>query len=219
MDLEFLRSLTPFFVTTLAGALLGAGVGYFGQCTSGTCPLTSTWWRGAIYGAVLGLVFAFTLTAESRADGRTATFQPVANNGSDAPTAPDWSLRDVNGKDVTLSSFKGKVVVLNFWATWCPPCREEIPDLIKLQKKYAEKGLVVIGMSVDEAGPAAVKAFVRRTGMNYPVVIVDEKTAFAYGITGAIPTTFVINREGKVVTGIQGGADLSTFEQMIQRAL
>ena len=82
---------------------------------------------------------------------------------------PGWQLQSLEGKPVQLADFKGKVVVLNFWATWCPPCRAEIPDLVSLQQQYAARGLVVVGISMDEGGPAGVASFVK-TGINYPVV-------------------------------------------------
>jgi thiol-disulfide isomerase/thioredoxin len=85
--------------------------------------------------------------------------------------APDWQLSDVDGKPVKLSDFKGKVIILDFWATWCPPCRAEIPGFVLLQKKYADKGFTVIGVSLDEQGPSVVKSFMRSFGMNNPVVM------------------------------------------------
>src|SRR5690348_13547526 len=85
--------------------------------------------------------------------------------------APDWHLSDVDGKPVKLSDFKGKVVILDFWATWCPPCRAEIPEFVAIQKKYADKGFTVIGISLDQQGASVVKSFMNQLGMNYPVVI------------------------------------------------
>lgn len=143
--------------------------------------------------------------------------QPVAN--SQGKAAPAFELKDLDGKTVKLSDFKGKVVLLNFWATWCPPCREEIPDLIALQNKYRDKGLVVLGVSLDQKGPAPVKSFVGRMKINYPVVIGDEKTAMNYGGIQAIPTTFYIDRNGKIAGMQEGGADGKTFEQALQPLL
>jgi thiol-disulfide isomerase/thioredoxin len=129
--------------------------------------------------------------------------------------APDWQLSDVNGNPLKLSDFKGKVVVLDFWATWCPPCRAEIPGLVALQKKYADQGLSVIGVSLDEQGPAVVKPFMQRFAINYPVVMGNEKILADYGGISAIPTTFVIDREGNVVAAHQGYTDQATFESEI----
>ena len=129
--------------------------------------------------------------------------------------APDWQLTDVDGKSVKLSDFKGKVIILNFWATWCPPCRAEIPEFVALQRKYADKGFTVIGVSLDEQGPSVVKPFMARLGINYPVVMGDQKTVGAYGDIAAIPTTFVIDRQGNIVNVYQGFTDQDTFESVI----
>jgi thiol-disulfide isomerase/thioredoxin len=110
--------------------------------------------------------------------------------------APDWQLSDVDGKPVKLSDFKGKVVILDFWATWCPPCRTEIPSFVAFQKKYEDKSFTVIGVSLDERGPSVVKSFMRSFGMNYPVVMGTPKIVLDYGGITAIPTTFVIDRQG-----------------------
>ena len=134
-------------------------------------------------------------------------------------TAPLWQLKDLSGKLVKLSDFRGKVVILDFWATWCPPCRQEIPGFIDLQKKYRANGLVVIGVSLDQQGPAAVKAFVQEIGMNYPVVMGNGQIAGAYGGIEVIPTTFIIDRDGKVVTGHQGYTEPAAFEADIEPLL
>ncbi len=118
-----------------------------------------------------------------------------------------------------LSDFKGKVVVLNFWATWCPPCRREIPDFVALQKQYADKGLVIIGVSLDEDGAAVVKPFASKMGINYPVVMGDQKTAAAYGGIQVVPTTFIFDKSGKIAAQHEGGADRATFEAEIKPLL
>ena len=123
------------------------------------------------------------------------------------PVAPNWQLRDINGEPISLADFKGKVVILDFWATWCPPCRKEIPGLVTLQRRYQDKGLVIIGVSLDQQGPSVVKPFMRELGMNYRVVMGDEKIVSDYGGIEAIPTTFIIDRQGKVVTVHQGFTD------------
>ncbi len=133
--------------------------------------------------------------------------------------APGWQLQSIEGKTVKLSDYKGKVVVLNFWATWCPPCREEIPDLVSLQKQYAAQGLVVLGVSMDQGGPAKVASFAKKYGVNYPVVMGDEKTSEAYGGIQVLPTTFIIDRKGNIVDGLQGGADRAGFEEKIKPVL
>jgi thiol-disulfide isomerase/thioredoxin len=129
--------------------------------------------------------------------------------------APDWQLNDVDGKPVKLSDFKGKVIILDFWATWCPPCRAEIPGFVAIQKKYADKGFTMIGVSLDQQGPSVVKSFMHSFGMNYPVVMGTPKVVLDYGGITAIPTTFVIDRQGNVVTVYEGLTDQATFESVI----
>ena len=129
--------------------------------------------------------------------------------------APEWQLNDVDGKPVKLSDFKGKVIILDFWATWCPPCRMEIPGFVAIQKKYADKGFTVIGVSLDQQGPSVVKPFMNKLGMSYPVVMGTQRTARDYGGITAIPTTFVIDREGNVVRAFEGYTDQATFESVI----
>ncbi|MDQ2659629.1 MAG: TlpA family protein disulfide reductase [Verrucomicrobiota bacterium] len=182
----------------------------------------------AVLGTGLLLSSYFTAPASSAGGGCLAilplslgdnSVQQIANTGTENRLAPDWQLKDLEGKSVKLSDFKGKVVVLNFWATWCPPCRREIPDFVALQKQYADKGLVVIGVSMDEGGAAVVKPFVKKIGINYPVVLGDQKTAAAYGGIRVVPTTFVIDKHGKVAAQHEGGADRTTFEAEIKPLL
>ena len=144
---------------------------------------------------------------------------PLQQAGAATTAAPEWQLNDPDGNAVKLSDFKGKVVILDFWATWCPPCRAEIPGFIALQKQYAARGLTVVGVSLDTDGASVVKAFVKRAGMNYPIVIGDEKIASDYGGITAIPTTFVLDRNGNIVTSHQGYASQVVFESEIRPLL
>ena len=104
-----------------------------------------------------------------------AAFLPVSASPVAPAPAPAWKLRDVDGNVVSSDQFKGKVVVLDFWATWCPPCRTEIPGYVQLQKKYAADGLVIVGVSVDTDGPQVVKKFMKDFGINYPIVMADDE--------------------------------------------
>jgi peroxiredoxin len=144
----------------------------------------------------------------------------LAQETSTARTpAPDWELNDLNGKTVKFSDFRGEVVILDFWATWCVPCRVEIPNFVEIQKQYGDRGLRVVGVSLDEQGPEVVKKFVKRFGVTYPIVIGNQKIADAYGGIDAIPTTFVIDRQGRIVSSHLGYADTATFEREIRSLL
>jgi peroxiredoxin len=114
--------------------------------------------------------------------------------------APAWKLKDVNGNVVTSEQFKGKVVVLDFWATWCGPCLREIPGYVDLQRKYGNDGLAIVGLSIDEGSKAAtlVKDFATKYGINYQMLMADDAVQAAFGGTDAIPTTFLIDRDGQI---------------------
>ena len=111
--------------------------------------------------------------------------------------APDFSLPTVDGQTIRLSELRGKVVLLDFWATWCPPCRVAIPHLVEIQRRYRKDGLVVIGMNLDQ-DPDELMGFMRRTEFNYPVVMVDEATRKAFGGIPTIPQVFLIDRKGRI---------------------
>jgi thiol-disulfide isomerase/thioredoxin len=139
--------------------------------------------------------------------------------GSTAPgAAPAWELKDPDGKVVKSSDFLGKVVILDFWATWCAPCKAEIPGFIALQKQYGDEGLVVVGVSLDDQGAATVKRFMAEFGMNYPVVLGDVTLMQAYRGT-AIPTTVIIDRKGNIVARHVGFTPKETFENEIRPLL
>jgi peroxiredoxin len=139
--------------------------------------------------------------------------------GSEGSLAPAWKLRDLDGKTVSSDDFKGKVVILDFWATWCPPCRAEIPGLIDLQKTYGKQGLMVVGVSVDQGGTDVIKSFVEKFGMNYPVLVADDKVQQAFGGFDAIPVTLVIDRQGRIVKRHLGLTEKDEFEAEIKPLL
>lgn len=137
-----------------------------------------------------------------------------------APTpAPQWTLNDVDGNPVSFSQFKGKTVVIDFWATWCPPCRVEIPGYIELQNEHAKDDLVIIGVSLDRKGPQVVKSFMEKHGMNYVVVMGNEKTVEAFGGFRGIPTTFIIDREGNIRDKKTGAEEKEVFEARLKKYL
>jgi peroxiredoxin len=132
--------------------------------------------------------------------------------------APDFSLPDLTGGQVKLSDYRGKVVLLDFWATWCDPCREEIPHFIQLQNKYRDQGLQIIGISMDD-GPEPVRDYYERFHMNYPVVMGNAKIGELYGGILGLPIAFVLRRDGRVDGRHIGATDISVFEKEIARLL
>ena len=143
---------------------------------------------------------------------------PARSGTKELPDAPDWTLKDVNGKTVRLSEFRGKVVVLNFWASWCSPCLKEIPGLVELQKKYLDRGLMIVGVSMDD-DPELAKVTTQRLKITYPVVFGGPVVAAAYGQVAVIPSTFVINKEGKIATLHEGFTENEAFEAEIKSLL
>jgi len=122
-----------------------------------------------------------------------------------------FTARDLNGRDISLASFRGKVVIINFWATWCPPCRAEIPDLIALQEKYRDQ-LQIIGVSEDEESAETVQRFVRMHNMNYPTVMTTPDLAKHFPGVSALPTSFIIDRDSRIVQKHVGMLTAQTTE-------
>ncbi len=137
-----------------------------------------------------------------------------------APLAPDFTLKDLDGKDVSLSQFRGKVVLINFWATWCDPCRIEIPWLIEMQQKYGDKGFTVLGVAMDEEGKREVAPFVakerfnvngQKLPMSYPILLGNDAMADKFGGLLGYPTSILISRDGKIIKRITG---LLTYDEI-----
>ena len=131
--------------------------------------------------------------------------------------APEFSLNDINEKAVSLSDFSGKVVILDFFATWCPPCRQEVPDFIELEKAYGDKGFAMVGVALVKLGDA--KKFAGEFGISYPVLIDDGKVSNLYGPIRSIPTTFVIDRSGNIAKIYIGFRPKEIFENDIKELL
>ena len=131
--------------------------------------------------------------------------------------APAFQLNDLNGKPVALAEAKGKIVLLNFWATWCGPCRAEIPDLVDLQKRYADK-FEIIALATDEDDPDEVRRFVLQSGINYRVAMSSDAVRRDYGGIAALPTSFVIDPQGRIVQKHVGLNDPSIYELEVRDA-
>jgi thiol-disulfide isomerase/thioredoxin len=159
-------------------------------------------------------------------DKATRIKTSIPTNGAPRPDvvagtpAPEVTFKDLDGKDVPLSSYRGQVVLVNFWATWCDPCYIEIPWLIEMQQKYGSKGFTVLGIAMDEEGKSAVAPFLakerfnvngQKLPMNYPIVLGNDDIATKFGGLLGYPTTFLISKDGKEIKKIQG---LISYEEI-----
>ena len=146
--------------------------------------------------------------------------QPTIRFVRNPDPAPEFKLDGLSGRLLSLADFHGKVVLLNFWATWCGPCRAEIPDLVELQKKYNDR-LQIVGLAVkdDDEDVDAIKNFITKSGINYPVAVATDEIRLQYGGVAALPTSFVIDAEGRVVQKHEGLRDPVLYEVEIRSLL
>jgi len=133
--------------------------------------------------------------------------------------APDFTLESLDGKNMRLSDLRGKAVLLNFWATWCGPCKIETPWLVELQNQYGSQGLQVVGVAMDDSGKEDIAKFAKDMGVNYPVLLGKEAVGDAYGGVPALPESFFIGRDGKIVDKIIGLKGRAEIEDSIKKAL
>lgn len=180
---------------------------------------------GTVIALIVGTYFADKATrVKAKADS------PVMK--TDAPgggePAPDLTLQDLNGNDVSLSSYRGKVVLVNFWATWCEPCRVEIPWLIELQQKYGDKGFVILGIALDEEGKSVVAPFVAKERfdvngtkepMSYQILIGNDDAADKFGGLFGYPTSILISKDGKQIKRITGIISPDEMTKLIESQL
>jgi len=152
---------------------------------------------------ILPLVLIFLSCAESGVK---------ENPGKDYPHAPNFTLEDLNGKQISLSDYKGKIVFLNFWATWCGPCRKEIPGFLEIYEQYMDQGMQIIGVSVDRTGPFSVIKFAEYYNISYPVVMSSQKLERDYSPGRFIPTTFIIDKKGQIRHKHVGYMDKRTLQ-------
>lgn len=170
---------------------------------------------GAIVTGVLLLGWA-GLEAVLSYQSTPSFLAPPAHAASEPGSpAPDFALTTLSGEPFRLSEQRGRVVVLNFWATWCPPCRYEIPDFVALQEAFGSEDVLFVGVSLDEGAPEGVARFAREMGVNYPIAIDDGAANAAYGPILSLPTTFLIDREGE----IQGYAPGMVTRDLLEPAI
>jgi peroxiredoxin len=133
--------------------------------------------------------------------------------------APDFELPTIDGGNLKLSSLRGKAVLLNFWATYCEPCKVEMPWFVELQKQYGPQGFQVVGVAMDDASAGDIVAFAKKMGVNYPILVGQESVGQSYGGIPVLPTTFFIDRNGKVIAREFGLQSRSVFVDHIKQAL
>jgi thiol-disulfide isomerase/thioredoxin len=150
--------------------------------------------------------------------GSALAQMPVIRFVRDPDPAPDFKLKELAGKELTLEAFRGKVILLNFWATWCGPCRAEIPELVALQNRYKDR-LQIVGLVVDDDDEKEIRKVIESEGINYPVALADTETRFAYGGIAALPTVFVINAEGRVMQKHVGLFNPALYEAEVRALL
>jgi len=173
--------------------------------------------RGLGLGAALVLASGCGKTGSEKApaEGAGLVASGEAERLPEMGPGPKWQLTALDGKVIGSDELKGKVVVVDFWATWCPPCVHEIPGYIELQKKYGERGLVIVGLSLDQNGAEAVKPFAQRKQINYPLALATEKEVAAFGGVEGIPTTFLIDREGRLRHKKVGSMEKADYEKLL----
>ena len=145
--------------------------------------------------------------------------EPDVKSENSRRPSPDFSLKDATGATVKLSDFKGKVVLLNFWATWCGPCKIEIPWFMEFQKSYKDRDFAVLGISLDEEGWDVVKPYIESKKINYQILIGNEQVSQAFGTIDSLPTTLMIDRQGRIASMHIGLVSKKTYEQEITNLL
>jgi len=183
--------------------------------------IRSLWVPGAL---ALLAVLAFVAATRPSAMPRTSTAAPTpvaATNYQSGDTAPDFSLRTLDGGSVHLSDYRGQVVLLNFWAKWCAPCRVEMPWLVEFDRQYRAQGLQIVGVNLDDTGTSydSIAAFARERGVTYPILLGNSTVADAYGGVRFMPETFFIAPDGKILSSSYGITTREEFQKNIDDAL
>lgn len=173
----------------------------------------------------MAVLIGLTIFADHTTRRPRKTSLSMASATTVGKPAPDLRLEDLGGKDVALNDLKGKVVLVNFWATWCGPCQDEIPSLIDLQNKYASKGFTVVGIAMDEDGKSVVAPFVakelydvhgQQLHINYPILLGTDAASDKFGGILGYPTSFLLSRNGQLLMKFQGPPDLDVIVKAIE---
>ena len=175
--------------------------------------------RDPVVMIVVAMVVSVMLIAGVYKSRRSPDGVPAPGPNMKGQVAPDFTLQSLDNKTVHLSDFRGKAVLLNFWATWCQPCKIEMPWFAELQRQYAGEGLQVVGIAMDDASPENIEKFAKDLGVNYPVLVGKEEVGTAYGGVQFLPATFYIGRDGKVVDKVFGLKGRGEIESNVKKAL
>ena len=175
--------------------------------------------RNPLVPIVVAAIIAAMLFAGIHAARKNRTAGGAVTSQFRGQPAPDFELQSLEGKNMKLSDFRGKAVLLNFWATWCGPCKIEMPWFVELQKEYGPQGFQIVGVAMDDASSEEIAKFAQQMGVNYPVLLGKEAVGQSYGGVGVLPTTFFIDRDGKLVAREFGLQSRSVFVDHIKEAL
>jgi len=178
--------------------------------------MTNRWWLGLLASILVIVSLTYAFLSQDTKNDSDKTKQETPPRQQKYPLAPDFELVDLEGNSIRLSDYRGKLVIIDFWATWCGPCRKGIPDFVSLQAEYGSEDLVILGISVDEGESQIVNEFARQYKINYPVLHDTPEVRAAYGGIRAIPTTFIVDRDGFVRQWVEGYRPISYFKQVLQ---
>jgi cytochrome c biogenesis protein CcmG/thiol:disulfide interchange protein DsbE len=181
--------------------------------------MTNKVWFILVIGLILVVGISYGFLSSPDGIEKETTDKPVQQKEQEYPVAPDFALEDLDGNIVKLSDYHGKVVILDFWATWCGPCRRGIPEFIELQSEYGEDKLVILGISVDQGDLSVVPKFAKQYGINYPILYANIDVQRKYGPIRSIPTAFVIDKEGKARDMAVGLRPKSYFKRVVDSLL
>jgi len=178
--------------------------------------------RKTLIGAVVAVALVVGLFLVNRYWIAPVTIRQAHASGlaaaGDHPAAPDFSLPNIDGGRISLSDYKGKVLMVDFWATWCGPCRVEIPEFVELQNRYRSEGFAIVGISQDDS-PEPVRQFYKEFRMNYPVAMANDEVDQLFGGVIGLPTTFLIGRDGRIYAKHTGTTDIAVFEEEVRTLL